>query len=224
MKPMHLVAAALFAAGGLALVSPAEAAPRAAAGVAVSGDLILVDHRDGDRDWRRYRGRDDDDWRRGRDRDDRDRRHHRQGKRDHDRGKHLGWERGRGHDRDWRRGRGHDRDWWRGRGHDRDWAKKRQKKWAKERRKWAKQQRQHRKEWAKQQRRWHARQHPRHPRWVGRPFRHDRYSVLREFDRYSLPPPWGGQFYAQSGNEIFLVDEATRMILDAFVFSDAFRR
>ncbi len=251
MKPMHLLAALLFAAGGLALSVPAEAAPKSGPGVSAQpGGLFLVDHRDGDREWRRRRDRDDDDWRRGRrgddddwrrhrDRDDRGwRRHgwrgdhdrdrrHRHGRWSHDRGKHKGWWRGRGHDRHWRPGRGH--------GHDGHWDRKDRKEWAKERRKWAKERRkwirERRREWAKERRkwirerrRWRARQHPRHREWIGRPFRYDGYSMLRDYDDYYLPRPQGGSFYARNGSNVFLVDEATRIILDAFLLSDAFRR
>lgn len=200
MKAMHLLAAALLAAGGLAMSNPAEAAPRGGPSVtALSGDVILAGHRDrdGDRDWRRHRRGDDDDWRRGRRGDD----WRNDGWRGDNRGKHKGGIRGRSHDRHWDR---NDR---------KDWAKER-RKWEKERRKWVKERRKQR---AKQQRRWGWRHHPRQGHWRGRPFRHDRHSRIRDHGDYRLPPPWRGQFYARSGNDVFLVDEATRQIVDAFV-------
>ena len=234
MKPIHLLAAALLATGGLALATPAVAAPKGGPGVSYpAGDVILVGDRDrdDDRDWWRYRDRDGDgdrDWWRHRDRDgdgDRDWRRHRHGdrwdRRHHrhfgwyrgwDRGRHLGWRRGRGHDDDWRpgRGRGHDRHW-----HDDDWDDS-HKAWKKREKLQEK--------WTEEHRRWHARQHPQRSAWVGRPFRREDFSVLRDYGDYRLPPPWGGQFYARSGDDVFLVDEASRVILDAFLLSNAFRR
>lgn len=223
MRPIHAAAVAVIAMCGLGLSTPADAAPKGGPGLSAdAGTVILVDDDDRDR-WRdrRHRG----DWDEGDDRW-RDRRH--RGDWDRDRGRHRGWDRGRGHDWRWGRGRGHDWRW--GRGHDRRWDRwggRRdhwrdwdRKDWKKAQKRWEKD----RKRWEKQRRRWHARQHPRRHHWIGRPFRYDGYSVLRDFDNFFLPPMGPGQFYARSDNDVFLVDEATRRIIDAFVLYNALAR
>lgn len=224
MRPIHMLAAAVLALGGLGLAAPAGAAPADRPGLADgAGVVIQVGHRDGgdrgfgrrdgrfearrhdrddDRRWRGgdHRGRDDDlrrhgvrswdDWSRNRHRDRDEWRRHDRGDWRGDRGRHLGWDRGRGH-------RWHDDDW---RKHKhfgkRDFGKK------------------HR----------HARHHPRHDYWAGRHFRHSRYVVIRDYGDYYLPPPPYGHFYARVDRDVFLVAEGTKRIIDAFVLFDAVGR
>lgn len=57
----------------------------------------------------------------------------------------------------------------------------------------------------------------RQSRWTGQDIGRVNSSVLRDYDAYDLPRPGPGQYYARSGNEVFLVTEGTRQIMDAFV-------
>ena len=232
MRQIHAAASAAFVAAaialfGLGLADPAAAAPggnlpgadpAAAAAPAWAGQapLILVDD-----DRRRWRHRDRDDWRdrghRHRDWDDdwRDRDHrrghwerdwerdHRRGDWDRHRHREWGWDRGR--HRGWDRGRGHDWRW--GRGHGR-WDDDR---W-RDRKRW------------KKDARWRLDHHPYHRRWVGRHFEWRRYDHIRDHARYGLRPPLPGYFYARIDNDIFLVAEGSRRIVDAWVLLGATRR
>lgn len=74
------------------------------------------------------------------------------------------------------------------------------------------------------ERRRHARHHPRHGYWVGRRFPRVDYVVIHEYDDYYLPPPRRGQYYARVDNDVYLVAEATKRIIDAFVLLDAVGR
>ncbi len=219
MRLTHALAAAAIAMCGFAFTTPAEAAPKGEPAVAgpagPAANLILAGHRD----------RDDRNWRR--DRDDRrgwrgDRRRH--GDWDRSRGRHFGWERGRGHDRDWRDERRRHGDWDRDRRHDRDWRADRRhgkhKGWDRNHKRWEKQQ----KRWEKQHRRWHARPHPRNRHWRGRQVSRGNLVMLRDYDRYQLPRPRRGQFYARSGNDVFLISEVTRRIIDAFLLQNTLGR
>lgn len=208
MRPVHAITAAVVAICGFGLLAPAGAAPNWSPGVApAAGALVQIDNRRHDgRHWRRGDG-DEEEWeglwdrRRGEDWD-------------HDRGRHLGWERGL--HRGWDGGRGHDWRWGRGRGDDWRWGRG-SSRW----RDWDWRHR-HDGHWGKKHQRWHTRHHPRHREWVGRPFPRGGYSVIQDYYSYGLPTPYRGQFYARSDNDVFLVDEATRRILDAFVLYNAF--
>ena len=201
-----LAAGAAVAFLGLGFPVPAGAMPKgdAAPGAREAGaTVILADHRD--RDGRRWRDRDDDrHWHR---------RHgdwhwrHRHGDRRH------GWHRG----YDWRWGKNHGHDWRWGRFDRRDfdprfdrhhdhWKKKHWKK----------------KHW-KKHKRWHARHHPRQHHWVGRHLPPGSYLVIRDFDDYLLPPPWRGHLYVRRDDDVFLIHEATRQIVGAFILYNAFR-
>lgn len=201
MKPIHALAAALIAIGGLSLASPAAADPPHGLSVtAEAGAIVQVGHRDGDRKWRRGDRDDDRRWQRGGRGDDDWRRHghrtwddwsrNRHGDWRGDRGRHLGWDRGRGHDRHWR-----------------DHRRDKKDKFS-----------------AKKHKRWHAQKHPRHRYWHGRHFPRVKYVVIRDYDRYYLPPPRRGHFYARVDNDVFLVAEGTKRIIDAFVLFDAVGR
>jgi Ni/Co efflux regulator RcnB len=48
--------------------------------------------------------------------------------------------------------------------------------------------------------------------------------VIHEYDDYYLPPPRRGHYYARVGNDVYLVAEATKRIIDAFVLLDAVGR
>jgi Ni/Co efflux regulator RcnB len=45
--------------------------------------------------------------------------------------------------------------------------------------------------------------------------------VIRDYDDYYLPPPRRGHYYARVDNDVYLVAEATKRIIDAFVLLDA---
>lgn len=219
MRLIHALAAAAIAVCGFAFTSPAEAAPKGEPAVAgpagPAGNVILAGHRDRDRErhWRRgdrdrhWRSDRRDDRRWGHGRDDRRWRHRRDDRRvwrDDRRRRHGDWDRGRGHDRDWRADRRHGKH----------------KGWDRKHKRWEKQQ----KRWERKHRRWHARQHPRHRHWRGRHVSRGNYEVFRDYDRYRLPRPRRGQFYARSGNDVFLVSEATRRIIDAFLLQNTLGR
>jgi len=48
--------------------------------------------------------------------------------------------------------------------------------------------------------------------------------VIHEYDDYNLPPPRRGHYYARVDNDVYLVAEATKRIIDAFVLLDAVGR
>ena len=48
--------------------------------------------------------------------------------------------------------------------------------------------------------------------------------MIHEYDDYNLPPPRRGQYYARVDNDVYLVAEATKRIIDAFVLLDAVGR
>ncbi len=75
-------------------------------------------------------------------------------------------------------------------------------------------------------RRVYWRRHPRHGYWIGRrfPFHHRHYVVIVDYDRYYLPPPRRGHFYVRVDDDVFLVAEASKRIIDAFVLLHAAAR
>ena len=73
--------------------------------------------------------------------------------------------------------------------------------------------------------RWRTKRHPRRPHWRGRHLpRHGRYLVITNYWDYYLPPPPYGHYYVREGNDVFLVLEATRMIIDAFILFELLGR
>jgi Ni/Co efflux regulator RcnB len=221
MKPIRLLAAALAASAGLALSLPASAAPVKAPAVAEpSGNVILVGSwdRDSNRwtDTDRQRSRDGDRKRGDRsaqgDRrwDDRsDRRWDRRAERRDDRWERRSerrddrWDKRRDHRWEHRHDRGNHYGWDRGRhyGWDRD-----------------------HKHYKKKHKRWHAGHHPRHRYWAGRRLPRTHYVVIERYNDYYLPPPRRGHYYARVDNDVFLVAQATHLIVDAFVLLDAASR
>lgn len=199
MKPIRFLAAALIAFGGLAVSVPTLAAPKDATAEALTGNLLLVgsrdrgEWRDGDRG--EWHGRDG---QRGKSRDgDRDR--WRDGDRRWDDGRRVERRDYRGHDRggDGDRHRGWDRGkhyGWGDRGHPRYYGK---------------------------HNRWRTGHHPRHGYWVGRSLPRVEYVVIHEYNDYYLPPPRRGHYYVRHGSDVYLVAEATKRIIDAFVLLDA---
>lgn len=127
-----------------------------------------------------------------------------------DRDDRRDWRHGRDDRRDWDRDRGQKHGWDRGRGHDRHWRDDRRKK--------------AQKHWGKQHARWRLHHHPHRRHWLGRHFAWRGYDHIRHHDRYGLRPPPHGHFYARIDNDVFLVAEATRRIIDAFVLVDAVGR
>jgi Ni/Co efflux regulator RcnB len=72
--------------------------------------------------------------------------------------------------------------------------------------------------------RWHAGHHPRHRSWAGRRLPRTHYVVIERYNDYYLPPPRRGHYYARVDNDVFLVAQATHLIVDAFVLLDAASR
>jgi Ni/Co efflux regulator RcnB len=73
--------------------------------------------------------------------------------------------------------------------------------------------------------RWKTRRHPRYPYWKGRYLPpHGRYLVITNYWDYYLPRPPHGHFYVRDGDDVFLVLEATRAILDAFILFELLDR
>lgn len=204
MKPIRILAAALIASGGLTVSTAALAVPKSDPPGTAAGNLILVGQwsRGGDtEDWRNRDGRAD---RRG-DRDG-DHRADRRGDDSHDgdHKRHRRTERRDDRHNDWngRDDRGHHYGWDRGRhygwgdgGHPRYKA-----------------------------RHWRTDHHPRHRYWVGRRLPRVQYVVIEHYDDYYLPPPRRGHYYVRSGNDVYLIAEATHRIIDAFVLLDAVGR
>lgn len=215
MISIRVLAAVALASSGLILSAPALAAPKAGPSAAPwANEIVLVGKRHGDRNW--VTDGDSDKWRndgqRGVDRrgdgirrDDRRRMH--DGDRDRPRHSDRDWRRdgGRGGDRFY----GHDRDW-RDYGHDRrrhDYGHDRGNHYG----------------WYKQKH-WRARHHPRHDYWVGRRFPRVEYVIIDHYDDYYLPPPRHGHYYARVDNDVYLIAEGTKLIIDAFVLFDAASR
>lgn len=71
--------------------------------------------------------------------------------------------------------------------------------------------------------RWHWHRHPRRAYWIGRRFPdgHRDFVVIVDYRRYRLPPPPRRHFYVRVDNDVFLVAEATKRIVDAFVLLSA---
>jgi len=67
--------------------------------------------------------------------------------------------------------------------------------------------------------------HPQYRYWVGRHLPRRNFEVVRRYEDYYLPRPGRGTYYARSGNDVYLVAESTRRILDAFLLADgSYRR
>ena len=73
--------------------------------------------------------------------------------------------------------------------------------------------------------RWRTGRHPKHRHWHGRrlPPRGGYYVITRYWD-YHLPPPPRGYYYVREGNDVFLVLEATRTIIEAFILLELLSR
>ena len=201
MISVRILAAAVLASSGLVLSSPALAAPKESASVVVSGsNVMLVRERRHDRGRAHETGREWSRDRRGHDRRDWNRGGDRGYRSDRNRRTRRDWGQhvGRGRHYGWDRGR--HRGWDRGRGHSG-----------------------HGHGYHAERRR-HARYHPRHGYWVGRRFTRVEYVVIHDYDYYYLPPPRRGQYYARVDNDVYLVAEATKRIIDAFVLLDAVGR
>jgi hypothetical protein len=228
MISIRVLAAVALAAGGLILSTPALAAPKGGTAVEPWANAVVLvksKHRDrnwstedGTKHWRRDDGRGKGDRTRRSDRDwrrdgDRTRRSDRDWRRDGDRTRHS--------DRDWRRDhdrtRRSDRDWRRDdrRDHGKHYRRDRGKHYGWDRGKhygWNK---------GKKRKHWRARHHPRHNYYIGRRFPRVQYVVIDRYDDYYLPPPRRGHYYARVDNDVYLVAEATKLIIDAFVLLDA---
>jgi Ni/Co efflux regulator RcnB len=73
--------------------------------------------------------------------------------------------------------------------------------------------------------RWKTNPHPRRPKWKGRRLpRHGRYLAITNYWDYGLRRPPRGHYYVREGNDVFLVLEATRMIIDAFILFELLDR
>jgi len=73
--------------------------------------------------------------------------------------------------------------------------------------------------------RWKTKRHPRRPKWKGRHLpRHGRYLVITNYWDYGLHRPPRGHYYVREGNDVFLVLEATRAIIDAFILFELLDR
>ena len=72
---------------------------------------------------------------------------------------------------------------------------------------------------------WRSDRHPRRPYWQGRPLpRHGRFLVITDYWNYHLPPPPHGHYYVRVDNDVFLVMEVTRTIIDAFILFELLNR
>ena len=60
-----------------------------------------------------------------------------------------------------------------------------------------------------------------HDYYIGRRFPRVQYVIIDHYDDYYLPPPRRGHYYARVDNDVYLVAEATKLIIDAFVLLDA---
>lgn len=72
---------------------------------------------------------------------------------------------------------------------------------------------------------WRGDRHPRRDYWRGRPLPpHGRFLVIPDYWTYRLPPPPRGHYYVRVDNDVFLVMEATRTIIDAFILLELMGR
>lgn len=73
--------------------------------------------------------------------------------------------------------------------------------------------------------RWRTKRHPRRPHWLGRrlPMRGP-FLVINNYWDYYLPPPPYGHYYVRVDDDIFLVMEATRTIVDVFILLELLGR
>lgn len=60
-------------------------------------------------------------------------------------------------------------------------------------------------------------------RWTGQDIGRVNSSIFQNYEAYDLPRPGPGQYYARSGNDVYLVTEQTRRIMDAFMLRDLVR-
>jgi len=73
--------------------------------------------------------------------------------------------------------------------------------------------------------RWKTQRHPRWSYWKGRRLPpHGRYYVVRDYGAYHLPRPPRGYYYVRDNDDVFLVLETTRTIVDAFVLFQLLNR
>lgn len=228
MISIRVLAAAVLASSGLVLSTPALAAPRDGATVAPwANATVLVKNKhssgkwsntDESEQWRRRDGKSDGDRTRTRS-DDRqrsnddgrarsqrtDREWRRDGNRDRTQRSDRSWRR----DNDRGRTQRSDRNWRRdGNGNNGNhfgWDRGNHYGWDK----------------GQKRKHWRARQHPRHRYYVGRQMPRVQYVVIHEYNDYYLPPPRRGHYYARVDNDVYLVAEATKLIIDAFVLLDA---
>lgn len=108
-----------------------------------------------------------------------------------------------------RRYRDEDRSRDRDRRYQRDWDRDRSRwRWEYERRE-----------------RWRTKRHPRHDHWVGQHLPPRRpYMVILDWRNYDLPRPRPGYAYVRVDRDVFLIAEATKRIIDAFVLLEAVGR
>ncbi|HSF94795.1 MAG TPA: RcnB family protein [Thermohalobaculum sp.] len=194
MTPIRMIAATALAVFGIALAAPALAGPGNDRGESASVEEALLA---GGLHAERYR--------------DRDWRHRRDGEHRHYR-RHAG----RYDDRDWRHGRDRGHKHYRrhddrhDRGHHYGWKRGKHDGWRDDHRYGRVHLRSH--------------HHPRHRYWVGRRAPRRDVIVVYNYEEYYLPRPRRGHYYARVDNDVFLVAEATRRIIDAFVLLDAAAR
>jgi Ni/Co efflux regulator RcnB len=69
---------------------------------------------------------------------------------------------------------------------------------------------------------WRTQRSPRHDHWVGQrlPSR-GAYIVILDYWDYGLPRPRPGYAYVRADRDVFLIAEATKRIIDAFVLLEA---
>jgi len=191
MTPIRLAAAALALSAGLAFAGPSLAAQKSASATPAPMPFAGVTLAD----YNSWQGRHDDrqEWREDRRDDRKEWRHDRRDDR-----------------RDWRHDRRDDRRDWRADRRDdwRDWRHDRRAKWRDD---W----------WDRRRAHWRPRYHPRYTYWIGRPAPRVEYIVIQDYRDYYLPPPRYGHYYVRSGSDIYLIAQATHLIVDAFVLLDA---
>lgn len=113
--------------------------------------------------------------------------------------------------RDEERSRDRDRREHRETSRDRD---RRDRDWDRERSRWR---------WEyERQHRWRTQRRPRHRHWVGRDLPpRGPYMVILDYRDYGLPRPRPGYAYVRMDRDVYLISEATRRIIDAFVLLEA---
>lgn len=138
-------------------------------------------------------------------------------------------------DKDRRRIRKHDRDRSRdrsrprGRDRDRGYYRDRDRRYYSDRERYRRYRRDHdrgRFRWDYDRREhWRTQRHPRYRYWRGRrlPPR-GRFLVIANYWDYYLPAPPYGHYYVREGNDVFLVLEATRLIVDSFILLELLGR